>query len=164
MTFPRFFCFALKFVCGIIISLLALALFVPQTFAEEPASTSPAASEPPAYSAILLNNLAEMIPVTEFDCHNRVYIYITWYRVPGNHRVTALWFNPKGEQEDAHDLDFEGGDEVACWLALEFLNVHTASSMMDVNPAATRFNGTWRVKLLLDGQPLETQGFNVKCG
>ncbi|QPJ60805.1 MAG: hypothetical protein G3M70_02440 [Candidatus Nitronauta litoralis] len=164
MAFPGFDCSSLKNYCLIAIGFFALALLPPQAFAEEPPAPPPASTKPPAYSAILLNNLAEMVPVTEFDCHNRVYIYITWYRVPGTHRVTALWFNPQGKQEDAHDLDFEGGEEVACWLALEFLNVHTASSMMDVNPAATRFNGTWRVKLLLDGQPLETQGFNVKCG
>ena len=130
------------------------------------AGAQPEAETPqaPAYGAVLVKDLAGREPTREFDCLSRVYLYVTWYRVYGPHRVTALWYNPQGKQEDAHDLDFEGGEEVSCWLALEFINVQNERNPMMVNTAAARFHGNWKVKLLLDGQEVETLPFSVSCG
>lgn len=146
----------------LILSTGILALSLPAGAVEAPAPGPP--GPVPSYSAVLIKNLAELEAVKEFDCLGRVTIYLTWYNVPGTHRVTALWFNPQGEQQDAHDLDFEGGREVTGWLALEFLNITSAGNPMGVNSAATKFNGQWKVKLLLDGRELETKTFKVKCG
>jgi len=153
---------ALKGAAACVVFVLLISSVCPPPAAR--AQSDPPAGPQPAYAAVLVKDLMAMEPTTEFDCLNRVYIYITWYHVPGRHRVTALWFNPQGKQQDAHDLDFEGGKEVACWLALEFLNIQDERNPMLVNTAAARFHGQWQVKLFLDGKKLETQTFLVSCG
>lgn len=112
----------------------------------------------PSYKAQLITDMIEQKPTRRFHCNNRVNLMITWYKVYGPHRITALWINPAGQQQESTELNFIGRDEETdCWLALEFLNVNNGNGRK-------AFNGRWQVQILLDSRPLETQEFDVDCG
>ncbi len=130
-----------------------------------PATESGAGVEVPSYTLKLMKDLVEQEPVEEFDCRERVYLMITWFKVYGPHRVTAHWFNPEGTLQDQGHLDFTGrqGEETNGWLALEFLNVADLASSTHLNAEVAKFYGRWKVRVFLDNNFLEEREFFVRC-
>ncbi|MDH5763802.1 MAG: hypothetical protein OEZ51_12530 [Nitrospinota bacterium] len=118
----------------------------------------------PSYTLKLVSNLVDQAKATEFDCRDRVYLVTTWFKVYGEHRVTARWFNPEGKVQDEGHLDFTGKqDETDGWLALEFLNVEDQAASSHLNAEAAKFYGKWKVQVFLDNNFLEEREFFVRC-
>ena len=119
----------------------------------------------PSFSAILIPNLTDKTPVENFNCFEKVYLYITLHNVYGDHWVTALWIDPSGKQKDEVDLPFVSKrKKFECWLVLEFLNVEAGGHFLTPSQGSIRFSGKWKVQLLLDGNFLEEKEFTVTCG
>ena len=118
----------------------------------------------PSYTLKLVKNLVDQKVTTEFDCRERVYLMTTWFKVYGEHRITARWFNPEGTVQDQGHLDFVGQqDETDGWLALEFLNVEDQAASTHLNAEAAKFYGKWKVRVFLDNNFLEERQFFVRC-
>ncbi len=129
-----------------------------------PATVSAAGVDVPSYTLKLVKNLVDQEVKKEFDCRERVYLMTTWFKVYGEHRVTARWFNPEGKLHDEGHLDFVGhNDETDGWLALEFLNVKDQAASIHLNAEAARFYGRWKVRVFLDNNFLEEREFFVRC-
>lgn len=118
----------------------------------------------PSYTLKLVKNLIEQETANEFDCRERVYLMTTWFKVYGEHRVTAHWFNPEGTLQDQGHLDFVGQQkETDGWLALEFLNVEDRAASTHLNAEVAKFYGKWKVRVFLDNNFLEERDFFVRC-
>ncbi len=129
-----------------------------------PVSGSAAEVNVPSYTLKLVKNLVDPQTASEFDCRERVYLMTTWFKVYGEHRITARWFNPEGTLQDQGHLDFVGQQkETDGWLALEFLNVETRSASTHLNAEVAKFYGKWKVRVFLDNNFLEEREFFVRC-
>jgi hypothetical protein len=118
----------------------------------------------PSYTLKLVKSLIEQETANEFDCRERVYLMTTWFKVYGEHRVTAHWFNPEGSLQDQGHLDFVGQQkETDGWLALEFLNVEDRAASTHLNAEVAKFYGKWKVQVFLDNNFLEERDFFVRC-
>ena len=118
----------------------------------------------PSYTLKLVKNLVDQQAANEFDCRERVYLMTTWFKVYGEHRITAHWFNPEGNLQDQGHLDFVGEQkETDGWLALEFLNVEDRAASSHLNAEAAKFYGKWKVRVFLDNNFLEEREFFVRC-
>lgn len=119
----------------------------------------------PSYAVLLTDDVGHKAPAREFNCLRRVYVYFTWYKLSGLHQVTALWFNPMGRQQDQADLKFVADKpRVENWMALEFRNIFNEKYPLVPDLSTAKLIGKWEVKILLDGNYLETLTFNVNCG
>jgi len=67
----------------------------------------------PSYTLKLVKNLVDPQAANEFDCRERVYLMTTWFKVYGEHRITARWFNPEGALQDQGHLDFVAGSGIS---------------------------------------------------
>jgi len=129
-----------------------------------PVTGSGAEVNVPSYTLKLVNNLVDPQAANEFDCRERVYLMTTWFKVYGEHRITARWFNPEGTLQDQGHLDFVGQqDETDGWLALEFINVEDQAASTHLNAEAAKFYGKWKVRVFLDDNFLEEREFFVRC-
>jgi hypothetical protein len=129
-----------------------------------PVTGSAAEVNVPSYTLKLVKNLVDPQTANEFDCRERVYLMTTWFKVYGEHRITARWFNPEGTLQDQGHLDFVGQqDETDGWLALEFLNVEDQAASTHLNAEAAKFYGKWKVRVFLDDNFLEEREFFVRC-
>ncbi len=129
-----------------------------------PVTGSVAEVNVPSYTLKLVKNLVDPQAANEFDCRERVYLMTTWFKVYGEHRITARWFNPEGTLQDQGHLDFVGQrDETDGWLALEFLNVKDQAASTHLNAEAAKFYGKWKVRVFLDNNFLEEREFFVRC-
>ena len=118
----------------------------------------------PSYTLKLVKNLVDPQTTKEFDCRERVYLMTTWFKVYGEHRITARWFNPEGTLQDQGHLDFVGKqEETDGWLALEFLNVEDQAASTHLNAEVAKFYGKWKVRVFLDNNFLEEREFFVRC-
>ncbi len=119
----------------------------------------------PAYSAFLTDSLEEKKPKREFSCMHRIYLYFSWRNITGTHEITAFWINPKGRQQNQINLKFIADKpKVENWVALEFNNLFNEKYPLVPDISAAKFVGKWQVKILLDGNLLETKRFLVNCG
>jgi hypothetical protein len=119
----------------------------------------------PAYSAFLTDSLDEKKTKREFSCMNRIYLYFSWRNITGTHEITAFWINPKGRQQNQINLKFIADKpKVENWVALEFNNLFSEKYPLVPDMSAAKFVGRWQVKILLDGNLLETKKFLVNCG
>lgn len=119
----------------------------------------------PSYSAFLTDNFEEKKAKKEFSCMNRIYLYFSWINITGTHEITAFWINPKGRQQNQINLKFIADKpKVENWVALEFNNLFNKKYPLVPDIRATKFVGKWQVKILLDGNLLETKTFLVNCG
>jgi hypothetical protein len=119
----------------------------------------------PSYSAFLTDSLEEKKDKKEFSCMNRIYLYFSWINITGTHEITAFWINPKGRQQNQINLKFIADKpKVENWVALEFNNLFNEKYPLVPDISATKFVGKWQVKILLDGNLLETKKFLVNCG
>jgi hypothetical protein len=126
---------------------------------------APTSTSIPSYSAFLTDNLEDKKPKKEFSCMNRVYLYFSWLNITGTHEITAFWINPKGKQQNQINLKFIADKpKVENWVALEFNNLFTERYPLVPDISAAKFVGKWQVKILLDGNLLETKSFQVNCG
>jgi len=119
----------------------------------------------PAYSAFLTDSLDEKKNKREFSCMNRIYLYFSWRNITGTHEITAFWINPKGRQQNQINLKFIADKpKVENWVVLEFNNLFSEKYPLVPDMSAAKFVGKWQVKILLDGNLLETKNFLVNCG
>jgi hypothetical protein len=119
----------------------------------------------PAYSAFLTDSLDEKKDKREFSCMNRIYLYFSWRNISGTHEITALWINPKGRQQNQINLKFiVDKPKVENWVALDFNNLFSEKYPLVPDMSAAKFVGRWQVKILLDGNLLETKKFLINCG
>ncbi|GEM_PF-3213379 len=126
---------------------------------------APTSTSVPAYSAFLTDNLDDKKPKKNFNCMNRVYLYFSWMNITGTHEITAFWINPKGKQQNQINLKFIANKpKVENWVALEFNNLFNERYPLVPDISAAKFVGKWQVKILLDGNLLETKNFQVNCG
>lgn len=148
--------------CGWLRAALALMLlpgFPVSTWGQDPAPTVP------SYTAVLTKTLKEKQPATTFHCRDKVFLAFTWLGLRGRHQVTALWFNPQGRQQDQIDLEFLAErPKVENWVALAFRDTPGPEIPFLPDVFFTNLSGDWQVKILLDGNFLETQEFRVHCG
>jgi hypothetical protein len=129
-----------------------------------PVTGSVAEVKVPSYTLKLVKNLVDQQTANDFDCRERVYLMTTWFKVFGEHRITAHWFNPEGKLQDQGHLDFVGQqEETNGWLALEFLNVESQAASTHLNAEAAKFYGKWKVRVFLDNKFLEEREFFVRC-
>ena len=129
-----------------------------------PVTGSAADVNVPSYTLKLVKNLVDRKTANEFDCRERVYLMTTWFKVYGEHRITARWFNPEGTLQDQGHLDFVGQQkETDGWLALEFLNVENQAASTHLNAEVAKFYGKWKVRVFLDNNFLEEREFFVRC-
>lgn len=139
-------------------------LFSNQSSYADYLQTDPLTSTP-AYSAFLTDSLEEKKAKKEFNCMNRIYLYFSWRNITGTHEITAFWINPKGRQQNQINLKFIADKpKVENWVALEFNNLFNEKYPLVPDISATKFVGKWQVKILLDGNLLETKNFLVNCG
>lgn len=144
---------------GFISSIFLLSFFSPALGQDQPQITSP------SYTAVLTRDLDQKRPAKEFNCLHKVYVYFTWYGLKGMHKVTALWFNPQGKQQDQVDLKFLADKpKVENWVALQFRNVLNEKYPLVPDVTSAKLIGKWEVKILLDGNLLERLDFFVGCG
>jgi hypothetical protein len=119
----------------------------------------------PLYSALLTDNLEERKSKNEFSCMKRIYLYFSWRNIAGTHEITAFWVNPKGKQQNQIKLKFIANQaKVENWVALEFNNLFNERYPLSPDISTTKFVGKWKVRILLDGNLLETKNFYVNCG
>jgi hypothetical protein len=150
-----------RFINNIVTLRILLFLFL---LAALPVTGSVAEVNVPSYTLKLVKNLVDPQAANEFDCRERVYLMTTWFKVYGEHRITARWFNPEGTLQDQGHLDFVGQqDETDGWLALEFLNVEDQAASTHLNAEAAKFYGKWKVRVFLDDNFLEEREFFVRC-
>ncbi len=129
-----------------------------------PVTGSVAEVNAPSYTLKLVKDLIDQQTASKFDCRERVYLMTTWFKVYGEHRITARWFNPEGMLQDQGHLDFVGQQkETDGWLALEFLNVGDQAASTHLNAEAAKFYGKWKVRVFLDNNFLEEREFFVRC-
>ncbi len=129
-----------------------------------PVTGSVAEVNAPSYTLKLVKDLIDQQTASEFDCRERVYLMTTWFKVYGEHRITARWFNPEGRLQDQGHLDFVGQQkETDGWLALEFLNVENPAGSTHLNAEVAKFYGQWKVQVFLDNNFLEEREFFVRC-
>lgn len=129
------------------------------------AETPPSGVLVPSYATLLTDDLDKKPVIKSFSCEKRVYLFLTWFRLEGLHEVTAFWINPKGKQENQIKLKFLAKKpKVQNWVALEFKNIFDKKNPLVPNLKVARLAGIWKVKLLLDGNLLETLDFFVSCG
>ncbi len=96
---------------------------------------------------------------------DRIYLYFSWRNISGTHEITAFWINPKGKQQNQINLKFIANKpKVDNWVALEFNNLFNEKYPLVPDISAAKFVGKWKVKILLDGNLLETKSFQVNCG
>ena len=101
----------------------------------------------------------------DFSCANRVYLYFTWYLLEDIHEVTAFWVGPHGKEENQVRLKFVAKKpKTNNWVALEFKNIFNDKNPITPSLKASKMNGKWKVRVLLDGNLLETRHFNIHCG
>jgi len=119
----------------------------------------------PAYSSFLTDDLTKKKPKKKFSCMNQIYLYFLWKNVSGTHEITAFWINPKGKQQNQINLKFTANKpKVENWIALKFNNFFNEKYPFFPNISTAKLIGKWRVKILLDGNLLETKNFQVNCG
>jgi len=119
----------------------------------------------PSYTATLTKELKNKRPATVFHCRDKVFLAFTWLGLRGRHKVTALWFNPRGRQQDHIDLEFIAEQpKVENWVALTFRDESGPTIPFLPDLFSSNLSGDWRVKILLDGNFLETLPFRVHCG
>lgn len=141
-----------------------IVLFYSQISFAEYLEPAPSTSTP-AYSAFLTDNLEEKKTKKEFSCMDRIYLYFSWRNISGTHEITAFWINPKGKQQNQINLKFIANKpKVDNWVALEFNNLFNEKYPLVPDISAAKFVGKWKVKILLDGNLLETKSFQVNCG
>lgn len=140
-----------------------LGLFFLATDPSVPASAD-VATDAPAYVAVIVDDPARRKPMQDFDCVQDVYVFFTWYRLKGVHQLTALWFNPKEQEEDRIDLKFiASAEKTENWVALKLLNLKKERNPLLSGTALSRFAGTWETRIYLDGNFLEKKTFSVRC-
>ena len=139
-------------------------IFILLLLAGLPVTESVAEVNVPSYTLKLVKNLVDQQAASKFDCRERVYLMTTWFKVYGEHRITARWFNPEGILQDQGHLDFVGQHkETDGWLALEFLNVEERAASAHLNAEVAKFYGKWKVRVFLDNNFLEEREFFVRC-
>jgi len=125
----------------------------------------PGPAATPSYTAVLTKTLKEKQSAVTFHCREKVFLAFTWLGLRGKHRVTALWFNPRGRQQDQIDLEFLAErPKVENWVALTFHDAPGSDNPFLPDIFSAHLNGDWQVKILLDGNFLETLAFRVHCG
>tara|TARA_B100000686_G_scaffold322050_1_gene375374 strand:- start:511 stop:1002 length:492 start_codon:yes stop_codon:yes gene_type:complete len=119
----------------------------------------------PSYSILMTDKLENKNPTKNFSCTKPVYLYFTWYLLDNIHEVTAFWINPQGKEENQARLKFYAKQKKTNnWVALEFKNIFNEKNPIAPSLKASRLSGKWKVRVLLDGNLLETLNFNVLCG
>ncbi len=119
----------------------------------------------PAFEAILLKDPNSPRSSNRFSCLEPVFLKITWHKIYEKHKVSVIWFNSLGEEQETTESHFEGKDDIEkSWFALEFTNVFKEENFAEPKEAGKQFTGTWKVQMFLDGQSLDTQSFFVDCG
>ena len=83
----------------------------------------------------------------------------------GNHRISALWFNPLGKQQDQIDFEFSTDQpKIENWVSLKFRDASDQTNPFLSDFFSPQLNGQWQVKVFLDGNFLDTLRFEVRCG
>ncbi|MBI4388885.1 MAG: hypothetical protein HY580_01785 [Nitrospinae bacterium] len=123
-----------------------------------------ATAQVPSYTAVLADGPARKTPVMEFDCHQDVYVFFTWYGLSGLHQITALWYNPGEKQESQIDLKFIAAEgKTENWVALKLLDLKREKNPVLPSLASSKFIGKWETRIYLDGNFLEKKNFEVRC-
>ena len=118
----------------------------------------------PSYAILLTDNLDKKKSIKNFSCTNRVYLYFTWFLLEGQHHINAFWIDPQGKEENQVQLKFiAAGPKTHNWVSLEFKNVFDQINSLTPSLKAVKLSGKWKVRVLLDGNLLETLEFFVHC-
>ena len=119
----------------------------------------------PKYQTSLIKDLSKKKSYEEFSCRDNVIVYFDWENLPnGQHKITAIWVNPDGEEENSFDINFTaGGKRISNWINLNFTNLEKKVGIFSSDTSRGRLNGKWQVKLFLDGEFLETKFFEIVC-
>ena len=147
------------FLKAILIIVLLLDFILPTWAKAQPQSN------PPSYTVVLTKDLRKKQPTLKFHCRDKVFLSFAWLGLQGKHKLSALWFDTNGKQQDQIDLEFlTDRPKVENWVALKFRDAPDLRNPLLPNFFSTNVIGDWQVKVLLDGNFLETLKFEVQCG
>ena len=119
----------------------------------------------PSYIAVLTKDIKKKQPNVKFHCREKVFLAFAWLGLHGNHRISALWFNPLGKQQDQIDFEFSTDQpKIENWVSLKFRDASDQTNPFLSDFFSPQLNGQWQVKVFLDGNFLDTLRFEVRCG
>ena len=119
----------------------------------------------PGYMFVLTKDIKKKQPNVKFHCREKVFLAFAWLGLHGNHRISALWFNPLGKQQDQIDFEFSTDQpKIENWVSLKFRDASDQTNPFLSDFFSPQLNGQWQVKVFLDGNFLDTLRFEVRCG
>ncbi len=103
-----------------------------------------------------------------FDCSDKIYAVTNLHGFDkGKHAIEFRWSEPNGETRERTQYDFFVREEpnVKLWAWLELTRGQGAAMFQWLNPAAglEEFIGQWSVDLLVDGEKVASNRFEVTC-
>ncbi|MCK4739320.1 MAG: hypothetical protein KAT46_05170 [Deltaproteobacteria bacterium] len=122
-----------------------------------------------ATRVILTADIDGKIEVDEFDCREKVFIYLEFRGLKkGTHKILASWIKPGGEEQQRSNVELEvkaEGKTYATWLWLK-LSAGTGGGFFgDIDPTMGMedFLGRWEVNLYIDEKFIIKKIFYVAC-
>jgi hypothetical protein len=104
---------------------------------------------------------------TDFDCSDQIHtvVEISNYS-KGKHLITVFWKDPSEETREKTEYQFNvHGEETRLWAWLNLSRAAGAGLIQWIDPAAglESFIGVWTVEVLIDGDKISQQQFEVSC-
>ncbi|OVE77022.1 hypothetical protein BVX98_03875 [bacterium F11] len=124
---------------------------------------------PDKIDIVLTSHIDKVVPETSFFCSSQIIAYATFppYYVR-SHKIEGYWNRPDGFRQEHTNLDLEfkpkGSRTAFLWIQFEegtSLDAFRKSERPDEE--TQKFNGTWTLDLLADGEKVGETEFEVQC-
>jgi len=117
------------------------------------------------YKIILTNSLEKKVPVDEFRCEEKIFLYFTWFGLKGSHDLKVLWLKPGRRLQETTEYSFisKNQKELNTWLWLKLEKKGREKGIFSSDFVWFDFIGQWDVEIFLDEELLEKKNFKVLC-
>lgn len=104
---------------------------------------------------------------TSFDCSDQIHTVAELTNYPkGKHLITVIWKDPAEEARERTEYEFNvNSADTRLWAWLNLSRAKGASLIQWIDPAAglESFIGLWTIEVLIDGEKISKQQFDVSC-
>jgi len=126
----------------------------------EPSTPEPPdSSRPLNFHSLLTKDLNRPIPTTSFSKNDRIYLVTTWTGLQGAHEIKVLWVRPDKTVQETVRLKENISARLPAYTTWAYLAF--TKGLLNISPFESKFFGSWKAQLYLDGKLLKEYEFTV---